>query len=99
MGFTADPSTIRKAGASATSAGEQAAGVRLGETVGEIAAALPGGKSEGAAKALQGDWAKEIKDWSASATRHGQSLAHSAREYEAGDQSGADTIRMAPAVN
>jgi hypothetical protein len=92
MGYTANPDSLRKAGASAKSAGEQAGQVKLEPPAADIAEAMPGGKSQGAAKQVGQSWDKAIKDWSQSAVRHGDSLTKSADEYQKSDESSAQNI-------
>lgn len=95
MTFTADPDVLRKAGKSAKTAGEQAGQVKLGPPVEDIAAAMPGGRSEGAAKQVAQSWGQAIGDWSKAAEKHGQSLDASADEYQGSDESGAQGINAA----
>lgn len=95
MTFTADPEVLDKAGKSAKSAGEQAGQVKLGPPVEDIAAAMPGGQSEGAAKQVAQSWEQAIGKWSEATEKHGQSLTASADEYRGSDESGAQGISAA----
>lgn len=92
MDYTANPDALRKAGASAKSAGEQAGQVKLGPPTEDIAEAMPGGKSEGAAKQVAQSWEKAIKSWSEAAVQHGDSLNATADEYQNSDESSAADI-------
>ncbi|GAA4612800.1 hypothetical protein [Saccharopolyspora hordei] len=95
MTFTADPDVLRKAGKSATRAGERAGQVTLGPPVEDVAGAMPGGRSEGAAKQVAQSWQQAVAQWSAAAAEHGRSLTASADEYQGSDEAGAQGIRAA----
>ncbi|MEV0701614.1 hypothetical protein AB0I53_27390 [Saccharopolyspora sp. NPDC050389] len=97
MDYKANPDALRKAGASAKSAGEQAGQVKLGPPAEDIAEAMPGGKSEGASKQVVQSWEKAIKTWSQAAAQHGESLNASADEYQQSDESSAADIDRAGA--
>ncbi|GGI70731.1 hypothetical protein GCM10011581_04660 [Saccharopolyspora subtropica] len=92
MSYTANPDALRKAGASAKSAGEQAGQVKLGQPTTDIATAMPGGRSEGAAKQVAQSWDQSVRKWSQAATEHGNSLTATADEYQRTDQAGAQNI-------
>ncbi|MEB3366015.1 hypothetical protein [Saccharopolyspora mangrovi] len=95
MGYRAEPEALRAAGHKAALAGEQAERVRLGEAAEDIAEALSGGKSGGAAKRVAQSWQRTLKTWGADARKHGESLTASAGEYERGDREGARGIDVA----
>jgi hypothetical protein len=92
MGYTANPDSLRKAGTSAKSAGEQAGQLKLDPPAADIAEAMPGAKSQEAAKQVGQSWDKAIKCWSRSAVEHGDSLTESADEYQQSDECGAQNI-------
>ncbi|MEV0085754.1 hypothetical protein [Saccharopolyspora sp. NPDC050642] len=92
MDYTVNPDALRKAGASAKSAGEQAGQVKLGPPAEDISEAMPGGKSEGASKQVAQSWDKAIKSWSQAAAQHGESLTASADGYQQSDESSAADI-------
>ncbi|TDD86259.1 hypothetical protein E1202_19100 [Saccharopolyspora karakumensis] len=95
MGLRAEPEALHQAGRSADLAGEQAARIKLGEPAGDIAGALPGGKSEGAATRVAQSWQRALTTWSDAATAHGESLAASAKTYERSDSDNARAIDAA----
>ncbi|MER5389308.1 hypothetical protein [Saccharopolyspora sp. NPDC002686] len=95
MTYTADPDSLRGAGASSKSAGEQASQVKLGPPAQDIAGAMPGGESADLAEKVAQSWEKATEQWSRAAVRHGDSLIASGDDYEESDRSGAESIRAA----
>jgi hypothetical protein len=95
MGLRAEPEALDQAGRSADLAGEQAARIKLGEPAADIAEALPGGKSEGAATPVARSWQHALTTWSDKATAHGESLAAAAKTYERSDSDNARAIDAA----
>ncbi|WP_406692642.1 hypothetical protein REH65_13200 [Saccharopolyspora sp. ID03-671] len=95
MSYRAEPEALRAAGRKAVLAGEQAEQVRLGDPATDIAEAMPGGKSEGAAKRVAQSWQRTLKTWGGDARAHGEALTSSGDEYERGDRDGARGIDSA----
>ncbi|SFS54030.1 hypothetical protein [Saccharopolyspora flava] len=95
MGYRAEPEALRAAGRKAVLAGEQAEQVRLGDPALDIAEAMPGGKSEDAAKRVAQSWQRTLKTWGGDARDHGEALAGAADEYERGDRENARGIDAA----
>lgn len=95
MGYRAEPEALRAASRKAALAGEQAEQVRLADPAEDIAEALPGGKSEGAAKRVAQSWQRTLKTWGGDARKHGESLTAAAGEYERSDRESARGIDVA----
>lgn len=95
MGYRAEPEALRLAGQKSALAGEQAAQIRLVDPAEDIAGALPGGRSEGAAKKVAQSWQRALKTWSDKASSHGRSLTAAGNTYERDDSESARDIDAA----
>ncbi|MFE9750717.1 hypothetical protein ACFYOT_37910 [Saccharothrix saharensis] len=88
-GYQVDVEALRKAAKAATSAGEQAGRVKLGEAVTPVAEAMPGSASAGRAQALASAWGGRLTGWSTDVTAFGGNLAASADGYEKNEDAAA----------
>lgn len=82
-GFQVDIDGLRNAASAATSAGEQAKQVHLGDCATDISAALPGSRSAGKAESLATVWERRLSTWGEDTTTFGTNLTASADRYDA----------------
>lgn len=85
-GFEAAIEAIRKAGAAAVSAGDQARGIDLAGPLSGVGSALPGSRSAHAAAGVSTGWAQRVQNWSRDSRDYGENLGTSADLYAASDQ-------------
>lgn len=85
-GYEADIGQLRRSADAATSVGEQAGEIGLGEGVNRVATGLPGSESVSAAARLVGVWEERLGTWAADIGRFGEALAATADGYAASDE-------------
>jgi hypothetical protein len=93
VSYEAVTENIRNAAGKAKSAAERIAGIALDTAAADIAGALPGSKSAGAADRVSKSWKSTLKTWERDAGDHGAALDTTAKEYSRNDQAGADAFR------
>lgn len=95
-GFEVVIAELRRAGAAAGNAGEQAARVDLGASIAGVSVALPGSRSAQAAAKLADTWRAQITAWSRQARLYGRKMCASADLYAANNE--AAERDLAPSV-
>ncbi|ASO18518.1 aminoglycoside phosphotransferase [Actinoalloteichus hoggarensis] len=95
MEYTITIEALRAAAITARTAGEQAAGVPLGEAADAVAAALPGSRSATAAAELAERWRSRLTAWSDDVVVHGDALDASATRYQDGEDSAGHDLSRA----
>lgn len=77
---------IRKAGAAAQSAAEQARAIDLADPLSSVGTALPGSRATQVAADVARFWARQVQDWSRDSQGYAESLVASADLYAASEQ-------------
>lgn len=85
-GYEADIDQLRRSADAATSVGEQAGGIGLGESVSSVATGLPGSESAVVATTLSSAWEERLGTWAADIRRFGESVSAAADGYAASDE-------------
>ncbi|MBN6034442.1 hypothetical protein [Amycolatopsis sp. 195334CR] len=87
MGFQTVPDALRAAGkAGQDVVADLCGGGDCGSPFREIAAAVPGGETPGAATAFADSWSTAFTAWCTGAERHAVALAEAADSYADGDR-------------
>lgn len=85
-GYHADIDQLRRSADAATSVGEQAREIGLGEGVDRVATGLPGSESAAAAAKLAGAWEERLGTWAADIRGFGEAVSAAADAYAASDE-------------
>ncbi|MGH3928867.1 MAG: hypothetical protein ACRDTF_02690 [Pseudonocardiaceae bacterium] len=85
-GYEADIEQLRRSADAATSVGEQASEIGLGESVNSVLTGLPGSESAAVATRLAGAWKERLDTWAADIRGFGESVSAAANGYAASDE-------------
>lgn len=85
-GYEADIAGLRKAGQAASSAGEQAGQIHLGDGPHGVPEGMPGSQSAAKAEPLAQAWESRLRTWATDIGQFGTDVTGSANGYEANDQ-------------
>jgi hypothetical protein len=84
-GYEADIAGLRKAAGAASSAGEQAKQIHLGDGPHGVPAGMPGSQSATKADPLAQAWQDRLSTWAADIGQFGTDVAGAADDYERND--------------
>ena len=85
-GYEVDIAGLRNAAGAASSAGEQAKQIHLGDGPHGVPAGMPGSQSAGKADPLARAWDTRLSAWATDIGRFGTDVSASADGYEANDE-------------